>query len=202
MIKAISNIYLLIFLLCLTSCGPFNLSPSNSNTLLQLDTVYDKNHRIVDTLSIKLNWSEIEIENFNLIQLARLNEHRNPLSYPVEAANDGWIIVLDSDDPFKVSCRDPIDDDAPFQYRLRYYDTNWDYIESSINIYIKPTTSVFVPLEFDSVSFALKSYIIDPWDTIFVCMSEFDLYADTIYATKPDTLFSLDSVLVIDIPCD
>ena len=193
-----------ILILCLVACDPFNLSPTTDNkNHLELITEYDIDHKLIDTLSVKLLWSDITIDNFKEIEIHRYNYHRELDSYVAYLnVKGGWYPVFETENFFVTTYNDIVDDDAPFKYRLRYYDENRDYIEAIDSIFIKPTTSVFVPSEFDSVSFALNSYIVDAWDTIFVCMSEFDTFPDTLYDTKPDTFYLVDTVLVIDIPCN
>jgi len=182
--------------------NPFDITPTNKNDHLQLETEYDPNQRIVDTLSVKLNWNEITLEDFKEIKIARFNEHRDSLTYFVGAAVNGWTTIASITNKFTTSWVDTVRDDAVFQYRLRYYNNHNNYHQTNASIIIRPTSHIFVPLEFDSVSGALESYIIDEGDTIFKCMSEFDTVFDTSYSYKVDYKKDSTKIIVIEVQCD
>ena len=194
-----------ILTLCLVACDPFNLSPTDNKNHLELNTEYDIGHKLIDTLSIKLLWSDITIDNFKEIEITRYNFHREYDSYPIGKSINGWYSVANTDNFFTTTWGDIIRDDAPFKYRLRYYDTNGDYFEATNSIFIMPTTSVFVPLEFATDTLAAASYVIDKGDTIFKCLTQFDAIPDTYYFAVPDTIYQInraDSILVIEIKCE
>ncbi len=75
-------IFLFIFVI-LIGCNIFD-SPTKTknNDLFELSITYN-NERITDALTIPLSWDEITIDNFKKIKITRLNEHRDPDSYPV-----------------------------------------------------------------------------------------------------------------------
>ena len=182
--------------------NPFDITPTGETDYIRLDTEYNVNQRIIDTLSVKLKWEDITLDNFKDIKIARFNKHRDTLTYPVGAAVNGWITFATSTNPFITSWVDIVRDDAVFQYRLRYYNNDNNYYQANASVTIRPTTHVFVPLEFESVQAALSSYIIDEGDTIFKCMSEFDTVSDTSYDYKID--FKKDSIeiIIIEVRCD
>ena len=182
--------------------NPFYITPTNKNDYLQLETEYDPNQRIIDTLSVKLTWDDITIDNFKEINIARFNEHRDTMTYPVGSSINGWITFATITNPFKTSWIDTIRDDAAFQYRLRYYNNDNNFYQDKTSAIIRPTTHVFIPLEFDSVEGALESYIIDEGDTIFNCMSEFDTVSDTSYDYKVDYKKDSTKIIVIEVRCD
>lgn len=199
------NYFFLIILFCffLFCCeNPFDITPTNKNEYLQLKTEYDPNQRIIDTLSIKLKWNNITIENFKEIKIARFNEHRDSLTYLVGAAVNGWITFATITNAFKTFRVDTVRDDAVFQYRLRYYNNNNNFHQTNASVTIRPTTHVFVPFEFDSLRGALKSFIIDEGDTIFMCMDEFDTVSDTSYSYKVDYKKDSTKIIVIEVKCD
>ena len=189
--------------LCIFCCkNPFDITPTGESDYIKLDTEFNVNQRIIDTLSVQLKWNDITLDNFKEIKIARFNEHRDSLTYLVGAAVNGWISVATITNPFKTSQVDIVRDDAVFQYRLRYYNNDNNYYQANASVTIRPTTHVFVPLEFESVQAALSSYIIDEGDTIFKCMSEFDTVSDTSYDYKID--FKKDSIeiIIIEVQCD
>lgn len=180
---------------------PFDTKPTNNN-VFELIADYDQNQRVVDTLTVRLSWSDITIEKFKAIKIARFNEHRDTMTYPVGTSVNGWVTFATIANPFKTSRIDTIRDDAIFQYRLRYYNNDNNFYQANASVAIRPTTHVFVPLEFESVQTALASYIVDEGDTIFTCMDEFDTVSDTSYGYKVD--FKKDStiIVVIEVQCD
>jgi hypothetical protein len=181
---------------------PFDTTPTNKNEILQLETKYDPNQRIIDTLSVKLEWTDFIIENFKEINILRFNEHRDILTYPVGTSINGWITVATITNAFKTSWVDTVRDDAVFQYRLRYINNDNNFYQNNSSISIRPTSHVFVPFEFDSIEGALESYIIDEGDTIFKCMSQFDTISDTTFGYKVDYKNDSTKIIVIEVLCD
>ncbi len=189
--------------LCIFCCkNPFNITPTGETDYIQLNIEYNVNQRIIDILLVKLKWNDITIENFKVIKIARLNEHRDSLTYLVGAAVNGWITFATITNPFKTVRVDTVRDDAVFQYRLRYYNNDNNFYQANKSLKIRPTTHVFVPLEFDSVQAALSSYIIDEGDTIFKCMDEFDTVSDTSYGYKVDYKKDSTKIIIIEVQCD
>lgn len=189
-------------LLILYCDNPFDIRPTENSDYIQLDTDYNVNQRIIDTLSVKLKWQNITLENFKDIKIARFNEHRDTLTYPIGIAKNGWITFVTITNPFKTFHVDTVRDDAVFQYRLRYYNTDNNFHQTNTSVTIRPTSHVFVPFEFDSVQAALSSYIIDEGDTIFNCMDDFDTISDTIFDYKVDYKKDSIKIIIIDVQCD
>lgn len=189
--------------LCIFCCkNPFDITPAEKSDYIKLGTEYNVNQRIIDTLSVKLKWNDITLDNFKEIKIARFNEHRDSLTYLVGAAVNGWITFATINNPFITSWVNTVKDDAVFQYCLRYYNINNDFYQSNTFITIRPTTHVFVPFEFDSVRGALESYIIDEGDTIFKCMDEFDTVSDTSFGYKVDYKKDSTKIIIIEVQCD
>ncbi len=182
--------------------NPFDITPTGDTNYIQLDTEYNANQRIIDTLSVKLKWNDITLDNFKEIKIARFNEHRDTLTYPVGTAINGWITFATIVNPFETSQGDIVRDDAVFQYRLRYYNNDNNFYQTNASVTIRPTTHVFVPLEFDSLQAASSSYLIDDGDTIFNCMNEFDPVSDTSYHYKVGYRNDTTKFVIIEIPCD
>ena len=196
--------FILISALCSTVwfCkSPFDTDTSSDN-LFTVTAEFDQNKRITDTLMVKLSWDEITIENFKEIKISRFNEHRDFLTFLVGAAVNGWITFATIANPFTTSWVDIVTDDAVFQYRLRYYNNDDYFLQTNTSVTIRPTTHVFVPLEFDSIGAALDSYIIDEGDTIFKCMSEFDNVSDTSYNYKVDYKKDSIEIIIIEVQCE
>lgn len=195
-------ILIIIGYLCILCCeNPFEITPSGKTDYIQLDTEYNTNQRIIDTLSVKLKWNDITLDNFKEIKITRFNEHRHIMSYIAGTSIYGLITIATINNPFITLWIDIVTDDAVFQYDIRYYDIDNNYHQSNTSVTIRPTTHVFVPFEFDSIGAALDSYILDDGDTIFKCVRE-ATFSDTIYREKPDTFFSRDTVVVITLKCD
>lgn len=189
-------------LVLLISCNVFDIiTLTDPNDLSVLSISYD-NERITDLLPIPLNWDEITLENFKEIKIERFNEHRDSLTYPMGTSNNGWIPILSTDNPFTTTWVDTIRDDAVFNYRLRYYNNEFNFYQTDNSVTIRPTTHVFIPFEFDNVEQALDSYIVDEGDTIFKCMNEFDTVPDTTYDYKVDYKNDSTKIIVIEIQCD
>jgi len=189
-------------LLFLISCNVFDvLDLTDPDDLNNLSIAYN-NERIANILLIPLSWDEITLEYFKEIKIERFNEHRDSLTYPVGTAVNGWIPILSTDNPFTTTWVDTIRDDAVFNYRLRYYNNEFNFYQTDNSVTIRPTTHVFIPFEFDRVQQALDSYIVDEGDTIFKCMNEFDTVPDTTYDYKVDYKNDSTKIIVIEIQCD
>ena len=158
----------LFILIILAGCNIFD-SPTKTNPddLFVLSIAYN-NERITDKLAIQLSWSEITIDNFKEIRITRLNEHRDPDSYMVGETDNGWITIASITDEFTTAWVDTVKDDAPFLYRIEYYDEDNNYRRSEKEITIRPTTHITVPTDIIGVKQAVESYIIDSSDTVFV----------------------------------
>ena len=189
-------------LLFLISCNVFDvLDLTDPDDLNNLSIAYN-NERIANILLIPLSWDEITLEYFKEIKIERFNEHRDSLTYPVGTAVNGWIPILSTDNPFTTTWVDTIRDDAVLNYRLRYYNNEFNFYQTDNSVTIRPTTHVFIPFEFDRVQQALDSYIVDEGDTIFKCMNEFDTVPDTTYDYKVDYKNDSTKIIVIEIQCD
>ncbi|MFC1549863.1 hypothetical protein ACFL46_01040 [Candidatus Neomarinimicrobiota bacterium] len=69
------------------------IAPNKIDDDVEFDLTADKGEiiRIIDQAAIHLEWSEIVIHNFKEIQILRYNHERDPDSYPVDQAQDGWV---------------------------------------------------------------------------------------------------------------
>lgn len=148
--------------------SPLETTPTNSENILQLEAKYNNNKRIIDTLIVKLNWSEITLENFKEIKLTRFNEHRDPESYPEEIAENGWVTIATISDEFKTSWIDTVKDDAVFKYRVDFYNQDNDFRRAETIVTTRPTTHFNIPLDLEDIKIAVESYIMDDGDTVFV----------------------------------
>lgn len=152
-----------------TACNsPLDTTPTNSDDVLQLKADYNKNKRMIDTLIVKLSWSEITLENFKEIKITRLNEHRAPESYREGTAENGWIILTTIFDEFKTSWIDTVEDDAVFTYRVEFYNQDNDFRRAETVVIPRPTTHFNIPLDIEDIKMAVESYIMDDGDTVFV----------------------------------
>ena len=174
----LKNIFLLItiFFIVLRCKFPFDTN-SSSGDLFTLTTEFDSNRRIVDTLTVKLNWDEITIDNFKKIKISRLNENRDPESYPIGTTANGWITIALITDEFATSWVDTVKDDATFIYQIDYYNTDNNYRRAETTISIRPTTHLTIPNDYIDVKTAVESYIIDDGDSVLLMPGEFETFA-------------------------
>jgi len=147
---------------------PLDTTPTNSGEILQLEAKYNKNKRMLDTLIVKLSWSEITLENFKEIKLTRFNEHRDPKSYTEEITENGWITIATIIDEFKTSWIDTVEDDAVFKYRVDFYNQDNDYRRAETVVTPRPTTHFNIPLDYEDIKTAVESYIMDDGDSVIV----------------------------------
>ena len=164
------SLIILISLTCIFFIGcksVLETEPTNED-LFTLTVEFDSNRRIVDTLPVNLSWSDITIDNFKEIKLTRINNHRDPLSYPSGKTENGWITILRTDNPFITSYVDTVDDDAEFLYRIEYIDLDNNFKRAENKIQINPTTHLTVPTDEADVKTAVESYIIDDGDSVLV----------------------------------
>ena len=159
--------FLFIFF-SLISCKIFD-SPTNTepNDLFKLSITYN-NERITDALAIPLSWSEITIDNFKEIKISRFNDHRDSLTYLVGETVNGWITVANISNEFATSYVDTVTDDAPFRYRVEYYDNVNNYRRAEELVTIRPTTHLTIPDDQINVKTAVESYIIDNGDSVLI----------------------------------
>jgi len=164
----------LISTLCVTVwfCkSPFDTDTSLDN-LFTLTIEFDQNRRITDTLMVKLTWDEITIENFKVIKISRLNENREPGSYPIGTTENGWITIATIENEFTTSYIDIVDDDETFLYKIDYYSTDNNYRRAEAAITIRPTTYLTIPNDYIDVKTAVESYIIDDGDSVLLFPGE------------------------------
>ncbi len=154
----------------------FDNKPTNTD-IFELIADYDQNQRFVDTLTVRLSWSDITIENFREIKITRLNEHRNPDSYPVGLTENGWITIAQIQNEFTTSYVDTVQDDAVFQYRVEYYNLDGNYRRAETTITIRPTTHLTIPDDYIDVKTAVESYIIDDGDSVLLKPGEHSTFA-------------------------
>ncbi len=175
-----NKIYILLIIsvsIVFWNCNfPFDNKPTNNN-IFELIADYDLNQRIVDTLTVRLSWSDITIENFKEIKITRLNEHRDPDSYTVGTTDNGWITVAKIQNEFITSYIDTIRDDAVFQYRVDYYNQDGNYRRTETTIAIRPTTHLTIPDDYIDVKTAVESYIIDDGDSVLLMPGEHSSFA-------------------------
>ncbi len=131
-----------IYLACKS---PLDTTPTNSENILQLKADYNQNKRILDTLIVKLSWSEITFENFKEIKITRFNEHRDPGSYPAGTTENGWITLATITDEFKTSLLDTVEDDAVFKYRVEFYNHDDNFKRAETTISIQPNYRINIP---------------------------------------------------------
>ncbi len=154
---------------------PFDINAS-SDDLFKLSLSYN-NERITDALTIPLSWDEITIENFKEIKITRLNEHRDPDSYPGGTTDNGWITIAIIENEFTTSWVDTIHDDATFRYRIDFTNTDNNYRRAEATITIRPTTHLTIPDDYIDVKTAVESYIIDDGDSVLLELGEHATFA-------------------------
>ena len=174
----LNNIVLLIamFFIVLSCKSPFDTN-SSSGDLFTLTTNFNANRRIVDTLTVKLNWDEITLDNFKNIKITRLNENRDPESYPIGATENGWVTIAVIEDEFVTSWIDTVKDDETFVYRVDYYNSDNNYRRAEAKAIIRPTTHLTIPDDYIDVKTAVESYIIDDGDTVLLRPGEHSTFA-------------------------
>jgi len=171
--------FILISTLCCTVwfCkSPFDTDTSSEN-LFALIAEFNQNQKIIDTLTVKLSWDEITIENFKAIKITRLNENREPSSYPTGATENGWITIATIENEFTTSYIDTVDDDETFLYRIDFYNTDNNYRRAEAAITIRPTTHLTIPDDYIDVKTPVESYIIDDGDSVLVKPGEHHTFA-------------------------
>ncbi|MBU0528503.1 right-handed parallel beta-helix repeat-containing protein [bacterium] len=171
--------FVLISTLCCTVwfCkSPFDTDASSDN-LFTLTAEFDDRQRIIDTLTVKLSWSEITIDNFKEIKITRLNEHRDPDSYPVGSTSNGWVTIATINNEFTTSWIDTVRDDAIFHYRIDFYNADNNYRRAEVTITISPTTHLTIPDDYIDVKTAVESYIIDDGDSVLLMPGEYNTFA-------------------------
>ena len=174
----LKNIFLLItiFFIVLRCKFPFDTN-SSSCDLFTLTTEFDSNRRIVDTLTVKLNWDEITIDNFKKIKISRLNENRDPESYPIGTTENGWVTIANIEDEFATTWVDTVKDDETFVYRIDYYNSDNNYRRAEAKAIIRQTTHLTIPNDYLDVKTAVESYIIDDGDSVLLMPGEFETFA-------------------------
>ena len=165
-----------IFFIVLRCKFPFDTN-SSSGDLFTLTTEFNSNRRIVDTLTVKLYWDEITIDNFKKIKITRLNENRDPESYPIGTTENGWITIANIEDEFATSWVDTVNDDETFVYRIDYYNSDNNYRRAEAKAIIRPTTHLTIPNDYLDVKTAVESYIIDDGDSVLLMPGEFETFA-------------------------
>ncbi len=140
----------------------------SSDSVLKIEAQYDANKRITDTLSVKLTWSEITLENFKEIQLWRYNTTNSNTEEYEDARDDGWVMIGSTANEFTTAWSDIIYDDDPFVYRVEYYDQNNNYKRAETTVTPRPTTNFTVPTDFEKINTAVESVLMDDGDTVFV----------------------------------
>jgi len=156
--------------------SPFD-TDATSDSVFTVTAEFDKTHRIVDSLTVNLSWSEITLENFKEIKITRLNNNRDPNSYPTGVTENGWITIAVLDNEFVTSYVDTVYDDETFFYRIDYYNTDNNYRRSETTITIRPTTKLIVPDDYTDVKTAVESYIIDAGDSVLLMRGEYSSFA-------------------------
>ena len=175
--KLNNNVSLILIFLILLGCKfPFDTNSSSSD-LFTLTAEFDANRRIVDTLTIKLNWDEITIDNFKEIKITRFNERRDPESYPIGATENGWVTIAVIEDEFVTSWVDTVKDDETFVYRVDYYNSDNNYRRAEAKALIRPTTHLTIPIDYNDVKTAVESYIIDDGDSVLLKSGEYNTFA-------------------------
>jgi len=156
--------------------SPFDINTTPDN-VFTLTAEFDQSQRIVDTLTVKLIWDEITLENFKFIKITRFNESREIDSYPIGATKNGWITIATIENEFATSYIDTVDDDETFLYRIDYYKTDNNYRRAETTITIHPTTQLTIPDDYADVKTAVESYIIDDGDSVLIKHGEYSSFA-------------------------
>lgn len=175
--KLNTYVSLFIVIIMLLSCKfPFDTN-STSDDIFTLTADFDASRRIVDTLTVKLNWDEITLDNFKNIKITRLNENRSTDSYPTGATESGWVTIAVVEDEFVTSWVDTVNDDETFVYRVDYYNSDNNYRRAEAKAIIRPTTHLTIPDDYNDVKMAVESYIIDNGDSVLLKPGEYSTFA-------------------------
>jgi hypothetical protein len=171
------------------SCSlPFDTDTTNPETVFQVTADYDAQFRLVNSMPVSLSWNDITIDDYKLTRITRYNQHRDPASYPLNAADNGWVTIAELSDSFQTSYTDSISDDAVFTYRVDLVDGSDNYKRAETDVTIRPTTHLIIPDDRDSVKTTVESYIIDDGDSVLIRPGE--------YLTNAFSFFDRDISLI------
>jgi hypothetical protein len=163
-----------VALMLFTSCSlPFDSDTTDPEGVFQIIAEFDDQYRLIDSMPVQLNWNDITIDNYKLTRVARYNHHRNPASYSLGTANNGWVTVTEFRNSFLTSYTDTITDDAVFTYRVELFDQDNNFKRAEAGITIRPTTHLIIPDDRDNVKTTVESYIIDSGDSVLIKPGEY-----------------------------
>lgn len=166
--KILKYLLIVIFHIFYSCKSPINTDTTDPDSVLELQASYDNTKRIVDTLSVALNWSEITLENFKQIKIWRQNTTDNSTEEYEEVNDDGWVLLDSTDNEFTSSYNDIIYDDDPFIYRVVYFDQDNNFKQAETTVTPRTTTHLTVPTDLLNVKETVESVLMDDGDTVFV----------------------------------
>ena len=162
----------------LVQCSlPFDTSTSNPDSLLTVSIEFNKNHRLLKSMPVKISWSDITIDNFKSINIYKKNHNRYPNQYPAVVIKDGWIMVAQMFNEFATAFTDTVYDDAIYTYRVEFADQFNNYRREETDITIRPTTSLTVPDDFADIKSVVESYLMDSGDTVYIKPGLYETFA-------------------------
>ena len=169
----IKKILLLAILVIIVSCdSPFNTNTSEDD-IFDLTISHDIS-RVMPTAQILLSWSEITVENFQLLRIERMT-----------TSDTAWTLIVELKDELLTSYLDTIGNDEDLLYRVGIVNSDNDIVWANGSTTIPRTTSTIVPDEFATIQPAFESDLIDDGDTILV---KSGIYIETLYISGKDVL--------------
>ena len=151
----ILSLYVLVFLVY--ACEwPFDTDETSPDALLEL-TIEHAITRLVDSSDVKLIWSEIIVENFSKMTVERR-----------VSVDTGWTLRAILTNPLIITYTDVVNDDEDFHYRVTLSDIQGNEKWAEGETTIPKTTSLHIPVDYESIQAAFQSPVIDNGDSILV----------------------------------
>lgn len=155
-IKSINNTFIFVVIIVISSCEwPFNTTVTNDD-IFEITAKHNIT-RIISSAEIDLTWNEVTVENFKLFMIERLRTN-----------DTSWTSVVELTDPFQLSFTDTIWDDEDLIYRIGVIDIDDNVIWATTSINVPKTTSILIPVDFETIQPAFNSELTDDGDTIRV----------------------------------
>ena len=165
-IVILATIVLMVVFNCI---GPNESEISDDgSTSFELFAEFDSSLRIIDTAIVHLMWSDIPIDYYEETKILRYNKMRDPNSYGIEEAENGWVTIATFSNELITMWTDTITDDAAYIYQINHIDKDGNYLRTETEIETLQTTHIKVPSEIATVHEAIASYVIDDGDSILL----------------------------------
>ena len=160
---------------CYTCFGPTKSKITEEGVpSFELFIEFDSSQRIIDNAIVHLSWSDIPIDYYKETKILRYNKMRDPDSYGVDYAENGWVTVATFSNELKTTWVDTITDDAAFIYQINHIDKDGNFLQTESEIKTRQTSHIIVPSEITTVHEAIASYVIDDGDSILLEPGEYN----------------------------